>query len=65
MVRSPDRETDFFDIFTEVWLGDTLAPYLFIPWQDNVLQTSIDPIKKMISHFQKKKSKKQTISRRN
>ena len=28
-VRSPDGNTDFFDIVTRVFLGDTLAPYFF------------------------------------
>ena len=29
-VRSPDRDTDFFDIVAGVLPGDKLAPYLFI-----------------------------------
>ena len=30
MVRSPDGDTDFFDISAGVLQGDTLAPYIFI-----------------------------------
>ena len=29
-VRSPDRDTDYFDIVAGVLQGDTLAPFLFI-----------------------------------
>ena len=29
-VRSPDEDTDYFDIVAGVLQGDTLAPYLFI-----------------------------------
>ena len=44
-VRSPDRDTDYFDIVAGVLQGDTLGPYLFIICQDYVLRTSIDKIK--------------------
>ena len=37
-----DEDTDFFDIVAGVLHGDTLATYLFIISQDNVLQTLID-----------------------
>ena len=40
-VRSPDGDTDYFDIVA----GDTLAPYLFIICLDYVLKTSVDLIK--------------------
>ena len=30
MLRSPDGDTDFFNIVAKVLQGDTLAPYLFI-----------------------------------
>ena len=30
VVRSPDRDTHFFDIVATVLQGDTLAPYLFM-----------------------------------
>jgi len=42
-VRSPDGDTDFFNILAGVLQGDTLAPYLFIIALDYVLQSSIDP----------------------
>ena len=29
-VRSPDEDTEYFDIVAEVLQGDMLAPYLFI-----------------------------------
>ena len=44
-VRSPDGDTDYFDIVADVLQGDTLAPYLFIICLDYVLRTSIDKIK--------------------
>ena len=43
-VRSPDGDTEYFDIVAGVLQGDTLAPYLFIICLDNVLRTSIDNI---------------------
>ena len=36
-VRSPDGDTDYFDIVAGVLQGDTLAPYLFIISLDNLL----------------------------
>ena len=44
-VRSPDGDTEFFDIVAGVLQGDTLAQYLFIISLDYVLRTSIDLIK--------------------
>ena len=44
MVRSPDRDTDFFDIVARVLQEDTLAPYLFIFSLNYALQTSMDLI---------------------
>ena len=43
--RSPDGDTDYFDIVAGVLQGDTLAPYLFIICLDYVLRTSIDKMK--------------------
>ena len=40
-VRSPDGDTEYFDIVAGVLQGDTLAPYLFIICLDYVLRTSI------------------------
>ena len=42
-VRSPDWDTDYFDIVAEVLQGYTLAPYLFIICLDYVLRTVIIP----------------------
>ena len=44
-VRSPDGDTDYFDIVAGVLQGDTLAPYLFIIYLEYVLRTSIDLMK--------------------
>ena len=44
-VRSPDGDTEHFDIVVGVLQGDTLAPYLFIICLDYVLRTSIDKIR--------------------
>ena len=38
-------ETDFFDIVAGVLKKDTLAPYLFIIYLDNVLRTLVDLMK--------------------
>ena len=46
-VRSPDGDTDFFDILAGVLQGDTLAPFLFIICLDYILRTSIDKIKEL------------------
>ena len=43
-VRSPDGDTEYFDLVAGVLQGDTLAPYLFIICLDYVLRTSIDNI---------------------
>ena len=45
-VRSPDGDTNFFDIVSGALQGDTLVPYLFIICLDYVLRTSIDLMKK-------------------
>ena len=42
MVRSPDGNTEFFDIIAGVLQGDTLAPYIFIICLDYVLRRAID-----------------------
>ena len=62
-VRSPDGDTEYFDIVAGVLQGDTLAPYLFIICLDYVLRTSIDKIKE--NGFELRKEKKQKIPRNN
>ena len=57
-VRSPDGDTEYFDIVARVLQGDTLAPYLFIIWLDFVLRTSIDKIKENGFKLTKKRSRK-------
>ena len=44
-VRSPDGETDNFDIVAGVLKWVALTPYLFIIFPDYVLRTSIDLMK--------------------
>ena len=61
-VRSPDGDTDYFDIVAGVLQRDTLAPYLFTICLDNVLRTSIDKIKE--NGFNLTKEKKQKVPRK-
>ena len=42
MVRSPDGDTDFFDITKGVLQGDTLAPYLFVICLDYIMRRAIE-----------------------
>ena len=53
-VRSPDGDTDYFDIVAGVLQRDTLAPYLFII----CLKTSIDKIKENGFELTKKRSRR-------
>ena len=57
-VRSPDGDTEYFDIVAGVLQGDTLAPYLFIICLDYVLRTSIDKIKENGFELKKKRSRR-------
>ena len=57
-VRSPDGDTDYFDIVAMVAKVDTLAPYLIIICLDNVLRTSIDKIKENGFELTKKRSRR-------
>ena len=56
-VRSPDGDTENFDIVAGILQGDILAPYLFIICLDYVLRTSIDKIKENGFELTKKKAK--------
>ena len=56
-VRSPDGDTDYFDIAAGVLRGITLTPYLFIIRLDYVLRTSIDKIKENGFKLTKKRSR--------
>ena len=62
-VRSPDGDTEYFDIVAGVLQGDTLAPYLFIICLNYVLRTSIDKIRENM--LRADKEKKQKIPRKN
>ena len=57
-VRSPDGDTEYFDIVAGVLQGDTLAPYLFIICLDYVLRTSIDKIRENGFELTKKRSRR-------
>ena len=56
-VRSPDGDTEYFDIVAGVLQRDTLTPYLFIIL-DYVLRTSIDKIKENGFELTKKRSRR-------
>ena len=62
-VRSPDGDTEYFDIVAGVLQGDTLAPYLFIICLDYVLRTSIDKIQR--EWLRTDEEKKQKVPRNN
>ena len=57
-VRSPDGDTEYFDIVAGVLQGDTLAPYLFIICLDYMLRTSINKIKENGFELTKKRSRR-------
>ena len=57
-VRSPDGDTEYFDIVAGVLQGDTLATYLFIFCLDYILRTSIDKIKENGFELTKKRSRR-------
>ena len=57
-IRSPDGDTEYFDIVAGVLQGDTLAPYLFIICLDYVLRTSIDKIRENGFELTKKRSRR-------
>ena len=57
-VRSPDGDTDYFDIVAGVLQGDILAPYLLIICLDYVLRTSINKIKENGFELTKKRSRR-------
>ena len=57
-VRSPDGDTDYFNIVAGVLQGDTLAPYISIICLDNLLRTSIDKIKENSFKLTKERSRR-------
>ena len=58
MVRSPDGDTELFEINSGVLQGDTLAPLLFIITLDYVLRTSIDLHKDLGLTLQKSRGRR-------
>ena len=57
-VRSPDGDTEYFEIVAGVLQGDMLSPYLFIICLDYMLRTSIDKIKENGIELTKKRSRR-------
>ena len=57
-VRSPDGDTEYFDIVAGVLQGDTLVPYHFIICIDYMLRTSIDKIRENSFVLTKKRSRR-------
>ena len=57
-VRSPEGDTEYFDIVAGVPQWDTLAPYLFIICLGYVLRTSIDKIRENGFELTKKRSRR-------
>ena len=57
-VRSPDGDTEYFDIIVGVLQGDKLASYLFIICLDYILRTSIDKIRENGFELTKKRSRR-------
>ena len=58
MVRSPDGNTEFFDITAGVLQGDTLAPFIFIICLDYVLRKALDKNKQLGFTLTKQKSRR-------
>ena len=57
-VRSPDGDTEYFDIVAGVLQEDTLAPYLFIICLHYIFRTSIDKIRENGFELTKKRSRR-------
>ena len=60
-VRSPNGDTEYFDIVAGVLQGDTLDSYLFIICLDYVLRTSIDKIKENGFELTKKRIRRYPV----
>ena len=57
-VRTPDGDTEYFDIITGVLQGETLASYLFIICLDYVLRISIDKFSENSFELTKRRSRR-------
>ena len=60
-VRSPDGDTEYFNIVAGVLKGDTLALYLFIICLDYILRTLIDKIRENGFELTKKRSRRYPV----
>ena len=60
-VRSPDEDTDFFDIAAGVLPGNKFAPYLFIICIDYVFRTSINLMKNKWLYTKKARNRRYPI----
>ena len=60
-LRSPDGDTDYFDIVAGVLQGDTQATYLDIICLEYVLRTPIDKIKENGFELTKKRSRRYPV----
>ena len=58
MVHSPDGDIDFFDTVTGVLQRDSLAPFLFIIFQDYVQECQQIEWKKMVSSKKRIRNRK-------
>ena len=56
-VRSPDGDTDYFNIVAGVLQRDTLAPYLFIICLEYMFRMSVDKMKDNGFKLSRKKQK--------
>ena len=59
--RSPDGNSDYFDIVAGVLQGDTLVPYLFIICLDYVLRIYIDKMKDVGFKLTKERSRRYLV----
>ena len=55
-VRSPDGDTEYFDIVAGVIKGDTLTPYLFIISLSSCLEHRLMKSKNTVSSWQRKEA---------
>ena len=62
-VRSPNGDTNYFDILPGVLQEDTSAPYLFIIFVEYVLRTSIDIMKDNSFKLAKERSRRYSAQR--
>ncbi len=54
--REMDGDNDFFDIIAGVLQWDRLALNMFMNCLDNVLCTSIDPVRDLVLHYKRQEA---------